>query len=1187
MAGNSISWFLVGSEWCEFYHEDKATGYIYPIALKNLNNAVGCSTGAVDAALRANADFFHYGRKSPDGKPASPYTFYIGESKYGLNPNNGNGVPAQISVWNNGTDYGRGGKYSASALHINMHARGLDPTIENTIAMLQAMTGARVYYADSLKKKLEIEGSVVEAAMAAGYAKPEFRRAESVPVREIKRGIHYGETAIKVYNENGRRIQEGIRAGEIEFPVRNEASGRITIPKLLLNIFSSRGITKPYRIPFEDLAGIGICYGENRHLKKSGIKLLRTGGEEYRYPLRGVIFLQDSARDDDGNVFFSAQIRNADYNYNLITRAKEKETGALRFTNGGPASPIGLERALNARPELGVFVFEGAFDRVALLSVAGGSVAAVATQGAKNHRYLLEKADRFRENGQTVVLAYDDDKTGADNNESLLKALRDKGVQAVRWCGCLGEKDFNDLLKNRPADAEALAGAMATMVCLIRAGYWTKERADSFVEKALGSSSRLCGTNLTGLDCADFIMHELRSFAGRGGRIQDACAALEEAGRWRVLQRAAEQERKEAKRPLTMEEAVRKNVEILRNAQKGGSLLIGAVQDRAFRDAYMAKGIDVTKLPAAVVRKLGYITRDGVYLVSTKTGKVSERPIFGLVAGYDEAGSAYRISEMMRIPDSGNRLTCTHEGGFEYTLGKPGVFGLAEAVSRDGRKTPVVVTENIYEALGIMSVSGGRVNAIAVDRGVMAPDSRFIDRVAESGCPIVLAAGRDEGGIRHFNEIGSAFHEKGCRFLYWPVCPAGGSVGGIMRDDLAAGNGRKLELLVKSIERLASMAETGRFTGAYTAMFVKAVTKGREVNEYSENASQYTYACTVLKALESEMNHVYSSAEEGKRSAAVEKSLEDSLKLFSKAFISREERGAVPHEQGNLSGAGTQSARAAAQPGRAQQALRLPETELQGMVYSVGPDCTFTGTAVNYIGTDTDGMPYNPGTSALRKTAKMANSASLAETYSRNAQDARILEVSSKSTEPLGIKLSAMNLNINISIPKGNEWQLTTMKVETLYQASKVFKDSGDHPEWYSLNGWEAKKAAAALHKKDQLAGFRLNGENYSLADGSMFYNWIYARAMCSTKNSELVKELKEGGWNAFTDIESRRGQYACQAEALAIYTALARSGRLGEAMKNMNAFKTAVNSLRRGNGNMISREQAQTLGIADTFGSK
>ena len=94
MAEGSGSWFLVNDEWCDFYHVDAATGWIYPIALKNLNNYVGCSTAEVDAALRANAEFFHYNMKAPDGKPGSPYTFYVGDSKYGLNPNNGSGVQA-------------------------------------------------------------------------------------------------------------------------------------------------------------------------------------------------------------------------------------------------------------------------------------------------------------------------------------------------------------------------------------------------------------------------------------------------------------------------------------------------------------------------------------------------------------------------------------------------------------------------------------------------------------------------------------------------------------------------------------------------------------------------------------------------------------------------------------------------------------------------------------------------------------------------------------------------------------------------------------------------------------------------------------------------------------------------------------------------------------------------------------
>ena len=72
----------------------------------------------------------------------------------------------------------------------------------------------------------------------------------------------------------------------------------------------------------------------------------------------------------------------------------------------------------------------------------------------------------------------------------------------------------------------------------------------------------------------------------------------------------------------------------------------------------------------------------------------------------------------------------------------------------------------------------------------------------------------------------------------------------------------------------------------------------------------------------------------------------------------------------------------------------------------------------------------------------------------------------------------------------------------------------------------------------------------------SYFYNWLYINALAL--HPELADEA--AGYDAFTDITFNPAkQVSCQAEALAIYAALARSGRLQEALSGQEAFRAVV----------------------------
>ena len=86
---------------------------------------------------------------------------------------------------------------------------------------------------------------------------------------------------------------------------------------------------------------------------------------------------------------------------------------------------------------------------------------------------------------------------------------------------------------------------------------------------------------------------------------------------------------------------------------------------------------------------------------------------------------------------------------------------------------------------------------------------------------------------------------------------------------------------------------------------------------------------------------------------------------------------------------------------------------------------------------------------AISQKQKSINS--LHSAIKKLAPDARPLEISTKGTEPLGVKLSAFNL------------KLDDYPLECVFQSSKVFDDTNaPHTEWLTLHPKEAKGKAAS-----------------------------------------------------------------------------------------------------------------------------
>jgi len=166
-------------------------------------------------------------------------------------------------------------------------------------------------------------------------------------------------------------------------------------------------------------------------------------------------------------------------------------------------------------------------------------------------------------------------------------------------------------------------------------------------------------------------------------------------------------------------------------------------------------------------------------------------------------------------------------------------------------------------------------------------------------------------------------------------------------------------------------------------------------------------------------------------------------------------------------------------------------------------------------------------------------------------KDSAILEVSSKSENPLGVKLSAFNL--------GFERNGKFITVECAFQGSKVFEHGGPFLELYEDRSIRAKQF---FQDKDlgRLIKFSFFGkEDWELDPPTMFYDWIYINSL--HRHSELIDEVIK--YDVFTDIEfNPKRSINCQARSVALYVGLHQAGILGDVIEDKSRYKEYICSV-------------------------
>lgn len=183
-------------------------------------------------------------------------------------------------------------------------------------------------------------------------------------------------------------------------------------------------------------------------------------------------------------------------------------------------------------------------------------------------------------------------------------------------------------------------------------------------------------------------------------------------------------------------------------------------------------------------------------------------------------------------------------------------------------------------------------------------------------------------------------------------------------------------------------------------------------------------------------------------------------------------------------------------------------------------------------------------------TQKAKSIQSLHENALKNGYK-NVLEVSSKSNNKLGWRLSAFNLMVHFEKNK-------KISLECAFQGSKVFEGGIQYKDIYNYESIEAKKDER-LKKSGGIIGFSFNGEFWENEPKTAFYDYLYMTTIYSNYKN-ILEELIE--YDAFTDIEfNPKKSLNCQARTCAILVSLTRKGILDNVLKSKENFiKTIYN---------------------------
>lgn len=163
----------------------------------------------------------------------------------------------------------------------------------------------------------------------------------------------------------------------------------------------------------------------------------------------------------------------------------------------------------------------------------------------------------------------------------------------------------------------------------------------------------------------------------------------------------------------------------------------------------------------------------------------------------------------------------------------------------------------------------------------------------------------------------------------------------------------------------------------------------------------------------------------------------------------------------------------------------------------------------------------------------------------------RVLEISSKSPDKLGVQLSAFNLQFPMQDGR-------YLSIENVFQSSKIFENGGRYLDLLEVNAKEAK-TDPRLRSSGLLCGFCLEEIDWPLQPVTAFYDWLYLTALKSAP--DLASQLLE--YDGFSDIEFNPNRSRnCQATSAALFVSLVKRGEFETVMQNQQSFLARMNKI-------------------------
>ena len=199
------------------------------------------------------------------------------------------------------------------------------------------------------------------------------------------------------------------------------------------------------------------------------------------------------------------------------------------------------------------------------------------------------------------------------------------------------------------------------------------------------------------------------------------------------------------------------------------------------------------------------------------------------------------------------------------------------------------------------------------------------------------------------------------------------------------------------------------------------------------------------------------------------------------------------------------------------------------MCFKVNENKVFDEEIVSYT--------YVPG---MAFSQKCKNVRSFHSSIQEKFPAAKILEVSTKSYNVLGVALSAFNLTLD------------GRPIESIFHSCKVFEDGRS---FEFLKDYPPRHAKRFMREANQgvVKCYRFNGIEIPIETRTLFYDFIYIRAL--QQHPELAIQLKD--YDLFTDIEfNEKKGLNCQARACAIYSYLLRTNNIDKYVSSMEEFE-------------------------------